>query len=237
MVEISFLPNKDGIAYQDCKAKREKLLAAHWYADSACIYTCGHPITDLDEWEYQVGLKVCDCKKRKDQKCCQSLKDLPSPPTNLKKKTRLEVIHAAKEACQFCLPDADFAWRFINLLKRFDSEDESVDGVNGCIAKANKDEIYKAWVRFKQDFRTDSEARARLSFLQDVIGILHRGTGGHHNKSEETGRTAQINDLPPKGTDPTWTWEYGVDENESWYPPPGFTGEERAERTKKWKGA
>jgi hypothetical protein len=28
--------------------------------------------------------------------------------------------------------------------------------VNDSIAKANKDEIYKAWVRFKQDFRPDA---------------------------------------------------------------------------------
>jgi hypothetical protein len=36
----------------------------HWYADSAYIYACGHPITDLDERDYQVGLKVCDRNKR-----------------------------------------------------------------------------------------------------------------------------------------------------------------------------
>jgi hypothetical protein len=68
----------------------------HWYADSAYTYTYGDPITDLDEREYQVGLKVCDRKKRKDQKYCQGLKDLPGPPTN-PKKTRLEEIRAAKE--------------------------------------------------------------------------------------------------------------------------------------------
>jgi hypothetical protein len=57
-------------------------------------------------------------------------------------------------------------------------------------------------VRFKQDFRPDGEARARLSFLQDAIGILHRAQGGYLNKSEETGRTAQIDNLPTKEADP-----------------------------------
>jgi hypothetical protein len=46
----------------------------------------------------------------------------------------------------------------------------------------------------------------------------------------------QIDNLPPKGADPIWTWEYDDDKKESWYPNPGFTGEERTDRTEKWGG-
>jgi hypothetical protein len=81
----------------------------HWYADSAYIYTCGHPITDLDEREYQVGLKVCDRKEAQGPRNPDRVsKTSPAHRPIPRRRPRLEEIHAAKEACQFCLPEADF---------------------------------------------------------------------------------------------------------------------------------
>jgi hypothetical protein len=65
LVEISFLPNKDGTAYQDYEAKRDKLLAAVQDFDVERFNSYGRRMLKIFDDEISTARKVAATGNRR----------------------------------------------------------------------------------------------------------------------------------------------------------------------------